>query len=1738
MLGIALFGLLGTANAQATRFLVTEAGTSNAVGTTPIQAGSPFSVKIAAVDSSGNVVTSYNQSVTITLPEPRLPNYSWAKVTANLVNGLVDNVVLNPIHGGKSDRRIAVTDGNIATYDATQLPSAQNGLFTISPNYFVVTQAGSSISNLRNNYVDGQTADVRVIALNSDGTVDETYVGIVTLASNSGLFADVNVFFSGLTNGVVDSYGKIAFNGSGSDSISASDNSAVGVFTFDASATFTVLDSVATIGTTANVDRLVISAVSASGVNPGQFTTIKFTATNPASGTKGDNNNPTIPPTNVTGPVDFTITIRDSSNVLITSIFYRYNGNINGDFANPTTRALQADVLIPDSVTPGTFTVDVTAVQTGSGSLAVGGTPDLQITRLDYAPGEYRGGEALRFDMAWINRTLTTNSRNSKVIIASFYRVEIHLSANSVFGDSDDVLVWAGTFAGNQLGSELLPGQSVTLNDAILLPKNLPGSFFLLAKINSAGGRVSTTDVTQNFSSGFKETIGPKPTNVYSDGNDILLGAEDAKLTLLPEQNSETHRISLINNMTEADTGAQSSGLSDQPAISQDGRYTVFQSQGSFGSGTVQANTYNIFIRDALLNKTTLLSSSASKGAANGDSINSRMSSDAKYVVYQSAATNIRNADNNGYTDIFICDTLNSNTIRLTPSSSVQANQGSFLPDISGNGRFVVFESTATNIITGANSLGRRQVYLYDRDVSGSGVYDTAGNTKYTLVSKTLGGVTGNGDSATPRISRDGNYVVFSTKAPNLIGGISPFSQVVRWERATGKILTTSTNIGATFADGDTAYPIINANGAYVVFASRAKNLTADLSQVGVPHLFRAGIVSGVVTSVIRINGYTGAAAAASIDSTGVVDSISITNAGSSYTTAPIVTITGGGGTGATATAQIDVFTGRVIDVSVTNGGSGYTSMPVVTVGSLGATEPNNPDFGYIAMPDLGSFEPTVSDDGMLVAYVSESVNLLPPVPVHHIDRSTYQSSSVQNYEDRNGWSDVYISDLSNPLVPTNKRASISSFGYEATPYGVDGLGTLQSLSSRAPAMSGNGRYVAFASDAKGHNGLIFGVTNFDYLATNSVKDIYIYDNKVGLPANVADLPIVVSAMDANVTTSANLSLPLVATASSSYRQISSVEFYADGLLVSTVNQPTSTASGRFVGTWDMSVLGISVLRTFIITAVAIDSFGQRSLETQISNVTVNPVIGLLPNVVITNPVLGTRSSVTTTTVSTLLLSATASDSDGAVTSLGFYMDGTLIAVGVRDGTTFNYKAFYSIANPALGAPLAVGTHSLTAKVADNSGNAVISATVPVSIVAASGPASTVVVKPVSANIDLTNKQTITVIASPGAGGVINNVVVYANGLIIGSYSNVDRVLFPLIVGDYTQTFSYIPTTTGIINLYAVVTDYDNNSNISTFSGFTVNPNIVNVNVGGAYQGLLLRDPTNSEVQAAIKLYGGNPTEAQSALLVAQSSEFRDNGGNILLDYLGVWGRFPTYDEYSTLLGERLLAAIDTDIVGALLASADYKYLYGDLNDLMITRFAQYGLIKKFAVRSYMNLSGVGSGLVNSNTVAQTFFNSISTNKQTPTVALVNYISANFTGTKSKTAGTKLRIAGLILNLSNNVPTSDEVNGLATVPLDSIAQYYSTGVSPTKFKPVIAEKPAAIKTSIGGSATFKVRAVGWPAPTLQWYKKGKKTVLIPGASSSSYVIPNVASGDVAQYYVTVKNSSGSVSSTPVALTIQ
>ncbi|MFT3892416.1 MAG: hypothetical protein QM730_12340 [Anaerolineales bacterium] len=141
---------------------------------------------------------------------------------------------------------------------------------------------------------------------------------------------------------------------------------------------------------------------------------------------------------------------------------------------------------------------------------------------------------------------------------------------------------------------------------------------------------------------------------------------------------------------------------------------------------------------------------SSGEQASGGGSTESSISSNGRYVAFSSDATNLIPGDTNGSSDIFVHDTEMNITICVSiASNGAQANSLSYRPSISSDGRYVTFQSYATNL-TSNDINGTYDVFVRDMQT---------GLT--TCVSVDLNGVPANEQSVNPAISADGRYIAF-----------------------------------------------------------------------------------------------------------------------------------------------------------------------------------------------------------------------------------------------------------------------------------------------------------------------------------------------------------------------------------------------------------------------------------------------------------------------------------------------------------------------------------------------------------------------------------------------------------------------------------------------------------------------------------------------------------------------------------------------------------------------------------------------------------------------------------------------------------------------------------------------------------------------------------------------------------------------------------------------------------------
>lgn len=219
-------------------------------------------------------------------------------------------------------------------------------------------------------------------------------------------------------------------------------------------------------------------------------------------------------------------------------------------------------------------------------------------------------------------------------------------------------------------------------------------------------------------------------------------------------------RAARTTRVSVSTTGAQSDHYSREAAISHDGRYVAWVSASSQLDPEDHNGFDDVFLRDRVARTTTRISRPASGGEPNNTSYLPALSPSGRFVAFYSHASNLTPGDTNDDGDVFVYDrTARATELVSVSSAGVQGNYASWKPAISGNGRFVAFNSGASNLVPGDRN-GRMDVFVRDRK---------AGTT--VLVSLAADGTQGNALSQYPSISRDGRQVVFQSEATNLVSG-------------------------------------------------------------------------------------------------------------------------------------------------------------------------------------------------------------------------------------------------------------------------------------------------------------------------------------------------------------------------------------------------------------------------------------------------------------------------------------------------------------------------------------------------------------------------------------------------------------------------------------------------------------------------------------------------------------------------------------------------------------------------------------------------------------------------------------------------------------------------------------------------------------------------------------------------------------------------------------------------------
>lgn len=402
--------------------------------------------------------------------------------------------------------------------------------------------------------------------------------------------------------------------------------------------------------------------------------------------------------------------------------------------------------------------------------------------------------------------------------------------------------------------------------------------------------------------------------------------------------------------------------------------------------------------------QTTTLVTHGVAGQSDGGSLYAEISADGRWIAYQSAATNLVPGDTNGVPDVFLHDVANGTTVRVSvDSSGVQGNDDCLEPALSLDGRFVAIFAYATNLVPGDTN-GKPDIFV--RDVQ-------AGTTVRASVGP--GGVESDGGSRYPSISADGRTVAFESQGTNLVASdTNGVRDVFVHDLQTGATVRASESAGGQAGDGDSLDASISPDGRFVAFESVATNLVPGDGN-GASDVFVKDLQTGAIVRT-------------SVDSSGVE--------GNGPSHDPWLCDLG----------LVVSFSSEASNL-VTGDGNGYEDLFVHHL-ATGVTERASVSTSG-GQAHIGAYDGTLSADGRYLAFFSRASNLVPG--------------------DTNSAVDIFVRDIQ---AGTTERVSIGSLGQQA-----DG-------SSFYPSITPGGRYVAFDSLAAN---LVVGDANL-------TRDIFVHD--------------------------------------------------------------------------------------------------------------------------------------------------------------------------------------------------------------------------------------------------------------------------------------------------------------------------------------------------------------------------------------------------------------------------------------------------------------------------------------------------------------------------------------------------------------------------------------------------------------------------------------------------------------------
>lgn len=394
-----------------------------------------------------------------------------------------------------------------------------------------------------------------------------------------------------------------------------------------------------------------------------------------------------------------------------------------------------------------------------------------------------------------------------------------------------------------------------------------------------------------------------------------------------------------VERVSVSSSGVQASSDSFQPRLSADGTLVCYTSLATNLVPDDTNGTYDVFAFDRRNRKTERVSVGTSGQEANSASANGILSADGRWVVFDSGATNLDAGDNHFGADVYLRDRREGSTVLISRRLDEYSSAfGCSRPSMSSDGRFIAFLGADDNVVPGDRNR-QTDVFVHDRE---SGITE--------IVSLWNDGVPANDASMDCAVTDDGRYVAFICRATNW-GPIVPYPYPYAYRRDRSTGITEIVNIKP---DGSPSYlPVaggldISPDGRYVAYVSHALDVTGQGSS-GFHTVFVRNMLERV-SEPVSMSPTGGRANSASEDP-------SFTHSGR--------TICFQSDASNLVLLDEDYPPGSNVDVFVRNLDAGTTTL--VSIGDHGQS-PNNGGLG----------DPAISGDGRVVAFSTNADNLVP----------------------------------------------------------------------------------------------------------------------------------------------------------------------------------------------------------------------------------------------------------------------------------------------------------------------------------------------------------------------------------------------------------------------------------------------------------------------------------------------------------------------------------------------------------------------------------------------------------------------------------------------------------------------------------------------------------------------------------------------------------------------------------------